>query len=215
MVVPAGPGDEAWRALLPQLEDVGAQEVALVLTRRADDRMIEALSANVTLVVSHAGRSHQLNAGAAATSADWLWFLHADSQITPDSVRALRQFIHSGERAIGYFELHFLRDGPRWTRINAWGASLRSRWLGLPFGDQGFVMPRTVFEALGRFDEGISCGEDHALVWAAHAFAIPLRALSAPIYTSARKYAQHGWWITTRQHLLETVRQARRFSREV
>lgn len=214
IVIPAGPGDEAWRSLLPQLESIGAQEIALVLTH-VDADTVETLPANVTLVVSPAGRARQLNAGAAETSAEWLWFLHADSRLVPSTVRALHDFIHSGKGAIGYFNLRFLRDGPRLSRLNAWAASLRSRWLGLPFGDQGFVMPRYVFDALGRFDDGVRSGEDHALVWTAHALEVPLRALPAPLYTSARKYAQQGWWTTTRRHLVATVRQVLQFSREV
>jgi hypothetical protein len=215
IVVPAGPGDVAWESLLPQLEAVGAQEIALVLTHAdASTDAIATLPSNVTLVVSVAGRAHQLNAGAAETSADWLWFLHADSMLTRETIQELRCFVRSEEWAIGYFALRFLRDGPRLSWLNSWGASLRSRWLGLPFGDQGFVMPRRVFETLGRFDEDLPSGEDHALVWTAHALQIPLRCLPAPIFTSARKYARDGWWPTTRQHLRLTVQQARAFSRK-
>ena len=35
------------------------------------------------------------------------------------------------------------------------------------------------------------------------------------LLTSARKYAERGWWATTRWHLSETCRQARRYSREL
>ena len=51
--------------------------------------------------------------------------------------------------------------------INAFGAHLRSRWFGMPFGDQGFLAPRTTFETLGGFDETVGRGEDHAFVWTA------------------------------------------------
>ena len=50
-------------------------------------------------------------------------------------------------------------------QLNAAGANLRSRWLGLPFGDQGLVLPRASFERLGGFDPALRYGEDHALVW--------------------------------------------------
>jgi len=83
----------------------------------------------------------------------------------------------------------------------------------LPFGDQGLLMPRRVFEALGGFDETQPGGEDHALVWAARHAGVPLVALRAPMFTSARKYAQAGWWATTRLHLRLTCTQAWRFAR--
>jgi hypothetical protein len=97
--------------------------------------------------------------------------------------------------------------------LNTIGANLRSRWLGLPFGDQGLLMPRRVFEALGGFAERHQGGEDHAMVWSARRSGVPLQALRAPIFTSARKYAHRGWWATTAEHLRLTCAQAWRFSR--
>lgn len=213
IVVPAGPGDRAWEALLPQLDDARMCEVVLVLAQLEDD-VVERLPANVTLLRSAAGRARQLNAGATRTDADWLWFLHADSRIVASTLDALHRFVDADETAIGYFDLRFLHDGPRLMFLNTLGAHVRSRLLGLPFGDQGLLMPRRVYDAIGGFDEHVGAGEDHAAIWAARALDIPLRALRAPVYTSARKYAQRGWWATTRDHVRATVEQAQRFSRQ-
>ena len=212
IVIPAGPGDNAWHGLLPQLGAVHAQEIALVLPI-SEPETSAALPGNVTVVISAVGRARQLNAGAAATSADWLWFVHADSRVMAATVHALHRFVATDPSAIGYFDLRFLGDGPRLTVLNTIGVHVRSRWLGLPFGDQGLLMPRRVFEALGGFDDRQRGGEDHAMVWSARKLGVPLQALRAPIYTSARKYAQRGWWAATRQHLLLTCAQAWRFSR--
>ncbi|WP_242166229.1 glycosyltransferase [Lysobacter sp. M15] len=212
IVVPAGPGDRAWEGLLPQLAAARPREVMLVLAQ-GDDEVMGALPANVTVIRSAAGRARQLNAGAARMNADWLWFLHADSRIVASTLDALHRFVEADETAIGYFDLRFLHDGPRLMFLNALGAHMRSRLLGLPFGDQGLLMPRRVYDAIGGFDEHVGAGEDHAAIWAARALDIPLRALRAPVYTSARKYAQRGWWATTRDHVRATAQQARRFSR--
>lgn len=212
IVIPAGPGDAAWEGLLPQLDMARAQEIALVLAR-GEPELSAALPGNVTVVLANAGRAHQLNAGAAATCADWLWFVHADSRVTAATIDALHRFTAADAEAIGYFELRFLDDGPRLTVLNAIGAQLRSRWLGLPFGDQGLLMPRRVFVAIGGFDDRPGGGEDHAMIWSARKAGVPLQPLRAPIYTSARKYAQLGWWATTRRHLRLTCAQAWRFSR--
>jgi hypothetical protein len=75
------------------------------------------------------------------------------------------------------------------------------------------LMPRTLFDALGGFDESEPAGEDHALVWAARRAGVPVTPLRAPIYTSARRYAQLGWWATTGRHLRLTCTQAWRFAR--
>lgn len=159
------------------------------------------------------GRALQQNAGAAAATRDWLWLVHADALLAADTLPALARFIKADVVALGYFDLRFLDDGPAWMRVNALGARLRSRWFGLPFGDQGLVLPRHAFASLGGFDPGLASGEDHDLVWRARRAGLPIRAVGAPLYTSARKYAQHGWGATTIGHLRETWRQARRFSR--
>ena len=212
IIVPAGPGDHAWRGLLPQLAQARADHIILV-PANGDACTPDDPPASLQVCLSEPGRARQLNAGARATDARWLWFLHADSRITASTLDALRRFVDKDESAIGYFRLRFLDDGPRWTFLNAWGAHFRSRVLGLPFGDQGLLMPRRVFDALGGFDENVASGEDHDLVWAARARRIPLRALAAPVFTSARRYARQGWWQTTCRHLSLTHEQAGRFSR--
>ena len=211
IIIPAGPGDTAWRKLLPQLDAAEAREVVLVLAE-GDDEFVD-INANTQIVHSPAGRARQLNVGANASHADWLWFLHADSEVSTTTLEAMREFIRMAQDAIGYFRLGFADDGPRWMFLNTWGAALRSRLLRLPFGDQGLLMPRRVFERLGGFDESIGKGEDHAFIWMARAQGIPLHAIKATIRTSARRYAENGWWRTTKTHLSMTREQATRFSR--
>lgn len=212
IVIPAGPGDDAWLGLVPQLAAATIDEIVLVRTEH-DDVLQATLPANVREIRSIAGRARQLNAGAAASTGDWLWFLHADSRVTPTSIAALTRFIATDRDAIGFFDLRFLGDGPGLTAINTFGTWWRSRLFGLPFGDQGFVIPRRVFDALGGFDERLPSAEDHALVWTARRANVPVKSVGAFIHTSARKYAQRGWWNTTRQHLALTWTQARMFSR--
>ncbi len=212
IVIPVGPGDRAWQGLLPQLAAAPAHEIAVVLARGHPGEPLPLQHERLLLAVAPAGRASQQNAGARATQAGWLWFLHADSRLAPATLPALAGFIARREAALGYFDLCFLDDGPRWMHFNTFGAALRSRWLGLPFGDQGLLLPRAVFERLGGFDESLDNGEDHALVWAARRQRVPLQRIGAPLYTSARKYAQQGWLRTTARHVGLTCRQALAFA---
>ncbi len=213
IVIPAGPGDTSWQGLLPDLERVRSADIAIVLpsessvdpTPLANDRLLQ--------MFSPTGRARQQNAGAAATTGAWIWFLHADSRFTAQTLPTLHAFIARDELALGYFDLRFRNDGPRLTHLNALGAHVRSRWLGLPFGDQGLLMPRRVFEALGGFDEALASGEDHALIWKAKRSGVPVRPIGAPLLTSARRYAEQGWWRTTGRHLRLTCQQAWAYSR--
>ena len=97
--------------------------------------------------------------------------------------------------------------------LNALGVFVRSRWLGLPFGDQGFFLARAVFERLGGFDTAVPFGEDHALVWAARRAGVAIVPAGAPLYTSARKYAEGGWLATTARHVWWTTAQVWREAR--
>lgn len=158
--------------------------------------------------LSPPGRARQMNAGAARAVGQWLWFVHADSRLRPATLSALNAFLERDVDALGYFDLAYRDDGPRLVALNAWGANLRSRAFGLPFGDQGLLLRASRFEALVGFDESVAYGEDHRLVWTARNAGVPLQRIAAPLETSARKYAQHGWLRTTVRHLHLTIAQA-------
>ncbi|HEY8585666.1 MAG TPA: TIGR04283 family arsenosugar biosynthesis glycosyltransferase [Rhodanobacter sp.] len=211
VVVPLAPGETEWQGLLQQLVALPAGSEVIVV--RADDEYWPAPEnwpARLRYRECHSlpGRARQQNLGARVASGHWLWFLHADSRLRPDTLRELQRFLARDTDALGWFRLAFRHDGPRWMVLNAFGANFRARWLGLPFGDQGLVLPRHRFNALHGFDETLRYGEDHLLVWSARHAALALQAIPAELETSARKYAQHGWLSTTLKHWRLTVAQA-------
>jgi len=211
VIVPLAPGETAWRHVIDQLAD-GLPDDCEVILVHADAQPLSPLpwSARSTLrqLASLAGRARQQNRGARNARGQWLWFVHADSQLRPETLSALRRFTQREDDALGFFDLAFSRDGPRLAALNACGANLRSHWLKMPFGDQGLLLPAHCFVALGGFDERARHGEDHLLVWAARRAGLPVVSVGAPLQTSARKYALQGWWRTTSRHLWLTLVQA-------
>lgn len=208
IVLPIGPGDRAWPPLYAALrEHANAAEVRLVFAE--GDTQAVANEAPSAVLYAPAGRASQQNAGAAASMRPWLWFLHADSRPDAAAFAALRAFIARDEHALGWFRLRFdSEETPALRgrmRVNTAGANWRSRRFKLPFGDQGLLMPKAIFDELGGFDPTLSCGEDLALVWRAQRADIPLRELPAALTTSARKYAERGWLRTTLRHLRLTA----------
>jgi GT2 family glycosyltransferase len=183
--------------------------VRFIFADRDEAAAVAATQAGLTVAVAPAGRAQQQNAGAFASQRPWLWFLHADSRPDAEVFCALRRFVAHGTPALGWFRLRFgAQSAPgieprllRRMRLNAAGANWRSRRLGLPFGDQGLVLPAGAFERLGGFDTRLAYGEDFALVCRARRQGLPLRELPAYLDTSARKYAERGWWRTTARHL--------------
>ena len=214
IVIPAGPGDRDWAGLLDDLPADDACERLLVL---AEGDAPRGAPAGLRVISAPAGRARQINAGLRASRGAAVWVLHADSRVDAATVAsargAARGFSNGDAPALCWFDLGF-HDGPAAMAVNAFGANLRSRWFGIPFGDQGFLAPRALFDSLGGFDERVGRGEDHAFVHAARRAGVPLRRLPGCVRTSARRYVERGWWRTTREHLALTWRQRRAFSRE-
>lgn len=212
VIVPLAPGEAEWQGLLAQLgaELPTGSEVLLVATGESPPSPPPGWPERIALrrLCGVAGRGPQMNAGARLAGGAWLWFLHADSRLEPGTVSALLAFVGRGDDALGWFDLAFRPGGPALMPLNAWGANLRSAWLGMPFGDQGFAIPSRWFAALGGFDEDAPYGEDHLLAWAARRSGIPLRRIGARLLTSARKYERGGWAATTFRHLRLTAVQA-------
>ncbi len=214
VIIPVGPGDESWRGLLPSLALLHqSAEVLLVATEAAppDWSAADELSGkpgDAQWLVSRPGRASQMNLGVAHAAGDFLWFLHADSQVDAAAIAQLYAACADAPNALHYFDLVFQSDGPASTWLNSVGARFRSRVLRLPFGDQGLCLRRELFQRLGPFDEQAEYGEDHLLVWQAHRHGVPIRRVAASIGTSARKYAEQGWLATTALHSWRTWRQA-------
>lgn len=207
IIIPIGPGDTAWHELVGQLLPLVPRPQVLLVFADGDTQCVDAPDDCVAISAT-AGRAHQLNAGVRAANGEWLWLLHADSRLRLDTWPALRGHIGAMPRTLGWFRLAFEQDGPRLMALNALGANLRARWLGLPFGDQGFVLHRDDAARLGPFDPALACGEDHALVWRARRICLPLRRINGTLSTSARRYAELGWLRTTARHLRLTAQQA-------
>jgi hypothetical protein len=194
VIIPAGPGEQSWRPLLKTLASRWSICISAVDHAPAD------LPPQIRWVRGTAGRGRQLNLAVANTRNRWLWFLHADSQPSADAIHSIEELARSEDELLAYFDLRFLSDGPRATRLNALGANLRSRWLNMPYGDQGLCLPRSWFDKLSGFRTHLERGEDLDLVIRAQAAGLPLKRLKGEIRTSARRYRDQGWLATTWQH---------------
>jgi rSAM/selenodomain-associated transferase 2 len=145
--------DETLSLLLSDLQSVDvAKEVVVVDGGSCDETVSLAHAAGARVIEAARGRGTQLAAGANAASSDWLLFLHADCRLEAGweaSVRAFCDAPHADGRA-GYFD--FALDDPapwarRMERIVAW----RCRNLALPYGDQGLLIARSLYEMVGGF----------------------------------------------------------------
>lgn len=162
-----------------------------------DDTTTIARRAGASVVVSQPGRGRQLADGAAAGSAPWLLFLHADTTLSPGWAAAARRFMAETTSKAGYFRLRFDSRDPRARRIErlvAW----RSRALGLPYGDQGLLIARALYRQVGGF-RALPLMEDVDLV--RRIGRRNLTALDADAVTSAERYERDGWLVRPMRNL--------------
>ena len=135
------------------------------------------------------GRGGQLKRGAAAASGEWLMFVHADTQLPPDWIDVVEAHMADTPDRAAVFRLAF-DDQSFWARWVAGWANRRTRYFALPYGDQGLVMTRTLYDAVGGYED-IPLMEDVAIVRAIGRRR--LRLLPATVVTSADRYRRDGW----------------------
>ncbi len=172
-------------------EGLGAGLVREVLVTdggSGDGTLTIARAAGAEVIEGPRGRGGQLRRGIEATNGDWVMILHADTRLSHGWSGAVLAHIGKGDGRAGYFRLGF-RGGGWPGRIVAGWAKLRSRVLGLPYGDQGLVVSRRAYEAVGGFRD-IALMEDVAMVRALKGRLTPLRARAM---TSAARYRHQGW----------------------
>ncbi|NSY38354.1 TIGR04283 family arsenosugar biosynthesis glycosyltransferase [Leisingera sp. ANG59] len=132
-------------------------------------------------------RGGQLRRGCAAAEGEWLLVIHADTHLEPGWAAAVAQHLQEGHGSPACFRLRFRARGlmPAW--VAAW-ANLRTRLIGLPYGDQGLLIARADYEAAGGYpDQPLM--EDVALVRRLHR----LTVLPSSALTSAVRYQRAGW----------------------
>ncbi|MGF1629884.1 MAG: TIGR04283 family arsenosugar biosynthesis glycosyltransferase [Kiloniellaceae bacterium] len=149
------------------------------------------------------GRGPQLIAGAARSSGDWLLFLHADTRLENGWSREVKAFI-AGESAAemaAAFRLRLDDAAPEARRIERL-ANWRSRRLALPYGDQGLLISRRLYDRVGGY-RPLPLMEDVDLVrrlvrLGGHR----LRLLQSAAVTSAARYRRDGWWFRPARNLM-------------
>lgn len=148
IVVPALNEEEALRRNLPAA--LAAADEVVVSDGGSTDRTVEvARQLGARLVSGPPGRGVQLTRGAEAAEADVLLFLHADTRLPPDGVRAVREAVAGGAVG-GAFCVRFDVDRPM-LRLGARLINLRTRLTRLPLGDQAQFVTREGFRRLQGF----------------------------------------------------------------
>lgn len=191
VVIPVLNASDRLSACLASLRDGETRPYQVIVADggSTDGSCETATAAGATVVHAAQGRGRQLVAGAAAARAKWLLFLHADTWLEPGWAHEARAFMAGEPAAAATFR--FALDDPapqarRLERVVAWRASV----LGLPYGDQGLLITRQLYDALGGF-RPLPLMEDVDLV--RRIGRGRLRLLRSRAFTSAARYRRDGW----------------------
>ena len=184
------PAAQAALAALAAREPLAAGSELVVADGGSLDRTVEVARAlGARVVTGPAGRGGQLNRGAAATTAEVLLFLHADTTLPEGALAAIRAAIGGKPVIGGAFLVRFDEGGPL-LRFGAWLINQRTRATRLPLGDQAHFVTRAAFEQLGGYRDWPIL-EDLDFAWRLRRHGRTV-ILSQRVTTSGRRFVELG-----------------------
>jgi rSAM/selenodomain-associated transferase 2 len=171
--------------------ELGGIDLVIADGGSRDETAAVARAHGARVIAAPRGCGPQLRAGAEAAKGDWLLFLHADTRLAPGWRATAERFTADPANAERAAAFRFALDDadPRARRIEK-GVAWRGRRLGLPYGDQGLIIARRLYWALGGHP-AIPLMEDVAL--ARRIGRRRLVILDHPALTSAARYRRDGW----------------------
>jgi len=172
-------------------------DVLVVDGESSDGTPEKARAAGARVIPAPRGRARQLQRGVEASRGDAVVFLHADTRLPQGWDAAVRAALVDPDAAGGCFALRFDERTPS-LRLVEWGARLRVRLLGMPYGDQALFVRRSVLDAIGGVPQA-PLMEDLDLVRAVRRRG-RLARLALPVTTSARRYRRGGVLRTMLRH---------------
>jgi rSAM/selenodomain-associated transferase 2 len=181
-------------ALVPAAVDGLVREVIVSDGGSLDRTLQIADRAGVEIVRAPNGRGTQLHLGAASARFPWLLFLHADTQLEAGWEIEATSFIDkvtSGRlpqsAAFFRFALDDLGFAPRLIEC---AVTLRSMAFRLPYGDQGLLISRALYDSIGRHARAPIMEDVDIVRRLGRGRLVPLRARAL---TSAARYRSDGY----------------------
>ncbi len=127
-------------------------EIIVVDGGSSDATLSLAKSSGCKIFSTSQGRGRQMNFGAAQATGEILIFLHADTMLPGNFPQLVTDAVDLPDFAVGAFSLT-INSSKKSLATIAWLTNLRSRFLGLPYGDQAFFIKSSTFAAMGGFPE--------------------------------------------------------------
>ena len=173
----------------------GLVKELIVVDGGSDDAtLLMADEAGAVIVKSERGRGVQLQAGGKIAKSEWLLFLHADTVLADGWVDEVKIFIKNGDtqgdtQKVGIFR--FALDDPRKrARLLETIVRIRCALIALPYGDQGLLISRALYDEIGGFKD-LALMEDVDIV--SRIGRQRLHYFKTAAVTSAERYKNDGY----------------------
>ncbi|MBU2582115.1 MAG: TIGR04283 family arsenosugar biosynthesis glycosyltransferase [Alphaproteobacteria bacterium] len=181
-------------ALVPAALDGVVRQVIIADGGSTDQTIAIADDAGADLVVTGPGRGQQIIAGLAEARSPWLLILHADTILESGweaEASGFMESVDTGSRSIGAAAFRFkLVDAGFMPRLVDKFVHFRSTLAGLPYGDQGLLIPRRLHEEIGGYSP-LPLMEDIDIV--RRLGRKRLTILTSCANTSARRFLREGY----------------------
>ena len=162
----------------------------IVVDGGSSDRTVAAAGPLADRIVSTtAGRSRQMNAGAALARGDSLLFLHADTTLPDSACDDIKQALSNKACVWGRFDVRIDSQNAILHAVSLL-MNFRSRLTGIATGDQAIFVRRDAFERIAGFPE-IALMEDIAISRSLKQLSPPA-CIPAKAITSARRWERDG-----------------------
>lgn len=194
IIVPALHESDGINSLVEHLEGLECSRDAelIVVDGNPNGDTIQVIrSDRVRKMVAPKGRARQMNAGASRARGEILIFLHADTELPPNALRAINSAMAQGRYVGGAFELGIDSHRIEFKILARW-ASLRCRLTGIPYGDQAIFIKRDYFNALGGYKD-IPLMEDVELMRRIWRRGDKICIVPEKVRTSPRRWEQEGF----------------------
>lgn len=181
-------------ALIKSLKALPGDKEIIISDGGSTDSTLEKLKnfSDIAIINSVSGRARQMNAGAAISTGNILWFVHADSVPAASSLKEIERAIDEGAVG-GFFRLKFYDARDKFMKFIERTSHTRAKNFCLIFGDQGLFLRHDVFDELGGFAD-VALMEDWEISRRLRQFHRKglILALDTEIGTSARRYIKNG-----------------------
>lgn len=141
-------------ALVPAAVDGLVREVIVVDAGSTDRTVAIVEESGAQLLSKSGGRGYQLARGAMAAKQPWLLFLHSDTVLEAGWEREASRFMDEVDNktrpsSAGAFRFALDDRGAR-PRVLERLVGVRCALFGLPYGDQGLLIPRALYDEVGE-----------------------------------------------------------------